>query len=98
VRRAARVDANQRAIVAALRRVGATVVPTHTMGQGFPDLLVGHMGETFLLELKDGEKKPSAQALTDDECYFILHWKGRPVVVVRDETEALAAIGARDAA
>jgi hypothetical protein len=63
------------------------------MGQGFPDLLVGFRGKTHLLEVKDGAKVPSAQALTDDELWFIGHWKGRPVVIVRDEAEALAAIG-----
>ena len=41
MRRAARTDANQAEIVAALRGVGASVQPLHAVGQGCPDLLVG---------------------------------------------------------
>jgi hypothetical protein len=94
--RAARTDANQRAIVDALRRHGASVVPTHTLGRGFPDLICGYLGVTYLLELKDGNKAPSAQALTDDELWFIGHWRGRPVALVRDVAEALKALGIKE--
>jgi DNA-binding NarL/FixJ family response regulator len=39
--RAAKVDANQTEITAALRQMGATVQHIHTVGKGCPDLLVG---------------------------------------------------------
>jgi hypothetical protein len=94
MRRAARVDANQPAIVEALRKVGATVQPLHTVGKGCPDLLVGYAGHNHVLELKDGSKKPSARKLTADELEWHDSWRGR-VFVVTDISEALIAIGAQ---
>ncbi len=91
--KAARVDANQPLITAALRQVGATVQPIHTVGKGCPDLLVGYRGENFLLELKDGDKRPSARKLTSFEAEWHETWRGK-VFVVCDVKEALTAIGA----
>jgi len=74
--RAARVDANQADIIKALRKIGCTVTPTHTIGKGFPDLVVGRNGVNHLLELKDGTKPPSARTLTPDEAKFHIEWRG----------------------
>ncbi|MEM8616770.1 MAG: hypothetical protein AAGF20_07525 [Pseudomonadota bacterium] len=93
MRRAARVDRNQAEIVKALRQVGATVTPTHTVGGGFPDIVVGYQGATYALEIKDGTKLPSAQKLTEDEQRWHDTWRGQKDVV-RDIPEALEAIGA----
>jgi len=41
MRRAARTDSNQAAIVAAFRDLGCSVFTLHTVGRGFPDLAVG---------------------------------------------------------
>lgn len=95
MRRAARTDANQQRIVEVLRGVGATVHPTHQLGAGFPDLVVGFRGVNYLLEVKDGNKPPSKQALTDDEAEFITGWLGQVHIVNSDES-ALRAIGAID--
>jgi hypothetical protein len=96
VRRRAAVDANQPEIVSALRHAGATVIHTHTVGKGAPDIVCGFRGVTFLLEIKDGSKPPSRRALTEDE--FALHttWRGGPLVVVSSVDEALEAIGAKE--
>ena len=91
-RHAARVDANQTEIVAALRGAGATVTPTHTAGVGFPDLCVGYKGATYLVEVKDGSKPPSARKLTPHQVAWHRDWRGH-VAVVTDITEALAVIG-----
>lgn len=91
--RAARVDANAPEIVAALRAVGATV-RVIIQGTGLPDLLVGYAGETYLLEVKDGKKPPSARKLTPDEQKFFDEWTGGPCLVVTSVAEALQAIGA----
>lgn len=91
-RRAARVDANQSEIVDALRKAGATVTPTHKAGEGFPDLAVGFRGYTYLLEVKDGSKPPSAQKLTKPQERWHGMWRGHKAVVC-DVEEALAAIG-----
>ena len=66
---ARRVDENQGDIVKALRACGATVRVV-TQGDGIPDLLVGYNGYTILMEVKDGQKVPSARKLTDAEQEF----------------------------
>lgn len=76
MRRAAKVDANHGKIVAALRKAGASVFSGAALGQGFPDLIVGYGGRTFLCEVKDGSKPPSARKLTDDQVKFKADWKG----------------------
>ena len=90
--RAAKVDANQSAIIAALRNIGCSVQPLHTVGGGVPDLLVGHRGRNYLIEIKDGAKSPSARRLTPDQVAWHEAWRG-DVRVVTGVVEALAAIG-----
>ena len=89
MRRAARVDANQPEIVAALRAIGATVQHLHAVGQGCPDLLVGLRGENWLIEVKDGDKPPSKQRLTEDEADWITNWNGAPVIIGRSVEEVI---------
>jgi hypothetical protein len=89
---AARVDANQQAVVEALRAVGASVQHLHKVGQGCPDLAVGFRGVTYLLEVKDGGKPPSAQQLTKPQERWHSEWRGH-AVVVNSPQAALAAIG-----
>ena len=68
MRRAARVDANQQAVIDALRAHGAYVWII-----GLPvDLLVGYKGHTFLMEVKDGPKKK----LTNLQEDFFMNWPG----------------------
>ena len=61
MRYANRIDANQNAIVDALREAGASV-RVISQGDGIPDLLVGYKNFTILMEVKDGDKVPSARA------------------------------------
>ena len=91
-RYSSKVDRNQPEIVTALRKAGATVTPTHSAGQGFPDLTVGYRGVTYLLEVKDGNKPPSKRKLTDDQVTWHGEWRGQ-VAVVNDVKEALAVLG-----
>jgi len=91
MRRAAKVDDNQAEIVAALRKIGATVQPLHAVGQGCPDLLVGWRGMTSLLEVKDGAKPPSARKLTEDQEKWHANWRGQ-VAVVETVEQAIEAI------
>lgn len=93
MRRAAKVDDNQREIVRALRQVGASVLPMHTLGQGAPDIAVGWRGQNWFFEIKDGAKPPSARKLTPDEKAWHAAWQGS-VVVVETVDQALATIGA----
>lgn len=93
MRRAAKVDENQAEIVAALRQIGCSVSLLHSVGGGVPDALVGFRGETFLIEIKDGNKPPSARKKTDAQVIWHDAWRGKPVAVVCNIREALEAIG-----
>ena len=88
MRRAARVDENQVLIVKALRACGATV-RIITQGDGIPDLLVGYRGHTILMEVKDGNKPPSARQLTTAEQIFFDQWTGGKLFIVNSVEEAL---------
>lgn len=81
MRRAAKIDANQREVVKALRAIGCTVAITSSLGDGFPDLVVGYRGRNYLIEVKDGNKPPSRRKLTKDEKQFSESWKGQYAVV-----------------
>jgi hypothetical protein len=93
---AKRVDANQKEIVAALRKVGASVAHTHMVGQGFPDLVCGYRGQDWLFEIKDGSKPPSARKLTPAEHKFNLDWRGGQIHIVTSVDDALRVIGAAE--
>jgi hypothetical protein len=88
MRHAARIDANQDQIVTALRAMGATVRIV-TQGNGLPDLLVGFRGVTILMEVKDGQKVPSARKLTPAEQKFFEEWRGGIVAIVNSVDEAI---------
>jgi Holliday junction resolvase len=81
--RAAKVDSNHADIVKALRTCGASVQSLATVGDGCPDLAVGVRGITHLVEIKDGNKVPSAQELLDTQIKFQSRWNGSPVVVLK---------------
>lgn len=70
-----KVDLNQAEIVRGLRALGYTVRHTHTIGQGFPDLVIGKHGHNLLVEVKQpGEK------LTADEIEFFNTWQGSVII------------------
>ena len=92
MRRAARVDRTQAEIIAALRKVGASVQPLHTLGSGCPDLLVGYRHVNYLMEIKDGELPPSKRRLTADESTWMQTWNGQ-YAVAGSVREALRIIG-----
>jgi hypothetical protein len=81
MRRAARVDANQDAIVSALRAAGAYVWIV-----GLPvDLLVGYRNHTYLVEIKTNAK----QRLTPLQADFFENWKGGTLARVDSPESAL---------
>jgi hypothetical protein len=89
--RAKRVDRNQADVVSALRAYGCVVQHLHTVGEGVPDLLVGHphSRKLGLLEVKDGKKPPSARELTEAQVEFWERWSGFPIGLVTDVEGAL---------
>lgn len=82
MRKFGRVDRNQKSLVAQLRCIpGVTVFSTATIGNGFADLAVGYKGRTFLFEVKDGSKPPSARKLKPLEQKFATEWRGHLATV-----------------
>ena len=79
-----RADANQAAIVLALRKLGYSVQHLHTVGSGCPDIVVGHEGKNYLFEIKTRGGK-----LTQDEAIFFEVWRGQ-VNVIYTVDDALA--------
>jgi hypothetical protein len=75
--RACKVDSNQPEIVKSFRRMGYAVAHTHTLGRGFPDLVISKQGKNFLIEVKDGSLPPSARKLTPAEQEFKDGWLGQ---------------------
>lgn len=74
MRRAAKVDHTQKAVVDALRRCGVSV---EIIGKPV-DLLICHRGETALMEVKNRDGK---NQFTKDQVEFISRWPGKVHVV-----------------
>ncbi len=81
----ARVDANQKGVVAALRLVGASVQHLHNVGGGCTDLLVGFAGVNYLIEVKDGNKPPSERRLTICQRRWHKNWNGVAIIAISAE-------------
>lgn len=103
-------DANEPAIVAALRAAGAAVA---IMAPPMPDLLVEYHGRVLMIEVKDVDRSSGSAlraaktrnhagdvpaCLTPAEAKWWRAWiaqGGTPPIVVLDVEQALLAIGAR---
>ncbi|CAB5207174.1 hypothetical protein UFOVP183_40 [uncultured Caudovirales phage] len=85
MRYAARVDANQEAIVSALRAAGAYVwvisLPV--------DILVGYKNQTYLVEIKSSSKKRFTKLQEE----FFANWLGSSLVRIDSPEAALKMIG-----
>jgi hypothetical protein len=89
VRRAARVDANQDAVISALRAAGASVL---VIGQPV-DLLVGLAGRTLLMEVKNPDSRYGKKGANENQQSFMSTWNGGPVSLVDGPDAALRALG-----
>ena len=83
-----KVDANQAAIVRALRQIGASVQSLADIGDGCPDLLVSFRNRMCLMEVKDGNQPASKRRLTEAEENWIRNWQA-PVLIVESVDQAL---------
>lgn len=85
MRYAARVDANQEAVVSALRAAGAYVwvisLPV--------DILVGYKNQTYLVEIKSSSKKRFTKLQEE----FFANWPGSSLVRIDSPEAALKMIG-----
>lgn len=93
MRRAAKTDANHKAIVDALRKAGCSVQDLSAVGKGCVDLLVGHKGVNYCIEIKDGTLPPSRKQLTEDQVEWHAKWKGH-VRVAESVFDALQIVDA----
>jgi hypothetical protein len=75
-RRAAKVDVNQPEIVAAFRKLGWSVLIISQLKKCC-DIIVAKCGVTIAVEIKDGDKPPSARKLSKGEQGFKDNWLGR---------------------
>lgn len=81
-RRAARRDANHKAVIGHLSSLGWSVLDLGSVGDGCPDAAVGMPGFAALVEIKDGDKPPSARKLTPAEREFAERWTGPYIVAL----------------
>jgi len=83
-----KVDKNQREIVMALRKIGASVIHLHIVGGGCPDLLVGFRGVNHLFEIKYKKGR-----LTDAQKVLHKTWAGDKIKIIRTIGGALKVLG-----
>lgn len=93
MRRAAKVDANQSEIVAALEKAGASVTSLAAVGKGVPDLLVAYRGCWYLLEIKNPERSRKRRGFLATQAAWS-DGQRAPVRLVMDVDDALRAVGA----
>lgn len=85
MRRAAKVDENQKSIGKLARRMGYSVKLLHMVGEGFPDMILAQWGLNFLIEVKNYDQPLCKRKLTTDQQDFHLFWKGIIDIVESDD-------------
>jgi Holliday junction resolvase len=85
---AKRTDKNQKDIVLALRKMGATVIDLSKVGKGIPDLLVGYNKKTALVEIKSSKNAK----LTPHQEAFFREWDGGTLARIDDVDGAIRLI------
>jgi Holliday junction resolvase len=89
-RRAARVDGNHAAIVAALEAVGCRVLSLASLGRGVPDLLVcSPRGVLLLFEVKDPNGTKRQRSLRASQLLWHSGWSHAPLHVVETGQDAV---------
>src|SRR5690554_6588242 len=89
MRRVAKVDENQAAVIEAMRRIGAYVLFTHQLKNAF-DCVVVYRVKTFLVEIKNPGTLPKVydrarleKSLTDGERECMANVEARGMTVLR---------------
>lgn len=85
----AKVDTNQKVIVAALRKAGAVVYPVHRLKKFF-DILVYFRGKIFSMEIKSDEKQKLTEG--EQECKLQIESTGNRYYVVTSPDQAIRII------
>jgi hypothetical protein len=95
-------DANHDTIVGELRQLGATVLETHALGDGAPDLVVGYQGLTALVELKSADRILGRQHVTvakkrerlARQTAYLAAWAGGLAFIAESTDQVLEAFAA----
>lgn len=90
MRRAARRDENHGSIKDVFESLDCSVLDVAGIPCGF-DLIVGYKTQAIAVEVKDGEKPPSAQKLTPNEFSAHLNWRGPKAIVTNNDEAILVA-------
>ena len=88
--RAARKDTNHAQIVGYFRKFGCSVADVSQI-KNMCDLFVSKNFKTVAVEIKDGARTQSEQALTAGEEKFAKSWKGI-YVIVKDLSDVIAVV------
>ena len=92
MRRKARIDANQPALVKFIRSMGASFQHTHQI-EGALDGIIGYRALDQRVEIKDPNQPPSKRKLTDAEIDTIFAWKGRTPEIIETENDVTRILG-----
>lgn len=90
MRRAARRDENHGEIKDVFLSLDCSVLDVAGIPCGF-DLIVGYKTQAIAVEVKDGEKPPSARKLTPNEFEAHLNWRGPKAIVTTNDEAVLVA-------
>lgn len=95
MRRRPKTDANQKAVVAALRDAKAVVLDLSGVGGGCPDLLVKHGKTVTLMEVvgPDKLKRFPPHGLSENQVEFHRVWEGAVHVVTSAEEAVNLVLG-----
>jgi len=89
MRKASKVDGNQKKLVSNLRAIGCKVLHTHQLKNCF-DLLVGYKRKLYMFEVKDMAQSISTRNLTEGESKFHYEWREYEIHVVHNLDECMA--------
>lgn len=89
----ARKDSNHDEIANTFRGLGCSAIDTNLPPvAGYPDLVIGCMGVTHLVEAKSTLTAYGRAGLNDNQTAFARDWRGSPVHLVSSPDDAIALV------
>jgi hypothetical protein len=86
-------DLNHDALVAVFKELGCSVMECHSVGiPGFPDLVVGCLFRTHLVEVKNPETSYGRKGLNAKQEKFNDSWRGGKVQIVRSSEDVIGLV------
>jgi len=86
-------DRNHDAVRSTFEGAGCSVADMALAGvPGFPDMLVGVLGESHLVEVKNRDTAYGRSGLNRDQSAFARDWRGSPVWLCHGPDEALVLV------